>query len=156
MSTLAASSASFFVSLIRSLCVPLGVSSGRSAPWCFWVSWGAVAGSALTEGAAPGPVLSLDEVGLSDAVAEVGLWSEVTPVLSVSCSDRMGPVEVVLPGASVVFGLEVKVEVLFVGVSDGPVFKVTSASVVIQDCAGDANIIVSSCTVAPVIHGGLI
>ena len=41
--------------------------------------------------------MSFEEVGLSLEVAEVGLWAEVTPVLSVSCSGRMGPVAGVLP-----------------------------------------------------------
>lgn len=30
------------------------------------------------------------DVGLSEEVADVGLWMDVTPVLSVSCSERMG------------------------------------------------------------------
>lgn len=63
------------------------------------MSCGAEEGSAETL-AAPGPELSFEEVGLSDEVAEVGLWAEVTPVLSVSCSGRMGSVAGVLPGAS--------------------------------------------------------
>jgi hypothetical protein len=60
-----------------------------------------LAGSAPTLGAAPGPELSLDEVGLSEDVADVGLCADVTPVLSASCSGRMGRVVAVLPGRSV-------------------------------------------------------
>jgi hypothetical protein len=74
---------------------------GLSAPCCLVVGWAPLAGSAPTLGAAPGPELSLDEVGLSEEVADVGLCADVTPVLSVSCSGRMGAVAAVFPGRSV-------------------------------------------------------
>lgn len=64
------------------------------------VPWALLAGSAPTEGVAPGPEVLLDEVGLSEEKPEAGWCREVTPVLSVSCSGRMGPVSVVLPGRS--------------------------------------------------------
>lgn len=77
-----------------------GASLGLSAPCCFWVCWGAEEGSAPTEGVGPAPEVSLEEEGASEAVADVGLCANFTPVLSVSCSERMGIVEVVLPGIS--------------------------------------------------------
>jgi hypothetical protein len=83
---------------MRSLSSEEGVSWGRSAPCCFWDGAAPDEGSAETDGVAPGPDVSLLEVGLSEEVAEVGLWTDVTPVFSVSCSGRMGPVEGVFPG----------------------------------------------------------
>ena len=115
MSTFAASSASFLVSAIR-LCssLPLaGASVGLSAPCCFVVSCGAEEGSAPTEGVGPAPEVSLEEEGGSEEVVDEGLCAEVTPVLSASCSERIGNVVGVLPGMS---GL---VDVVFVSVVEG-------------------------------------
>ena len=58
--------------------------------------------------------MSALDVGLSEEVADVGLWMDVTPVLSVSCSERMGlfgmsDFDVGLAGESVVeVGLRVE------------------------------------------------
>jgi len=131
--TFAASSASRFVSLIRSLSSVPGVSLGRSAPCCFVVGAAPDSGAAPTEGVAPGPDVSLDDVGLSEEVAEVGLWMEVTPVLSVSCSERIGPVAGVFP--VVVLGREedsgplvLVVEALVVEVVLGSAFPLSYGS----------------------------
>lgn len=62
-----------------------------------------------TEGMRPEPEVSLEEVGLSEEVVDVGLCADVTPVLEVSCSERMGIVVGVLPGVSEVFEFLVSV-----------------------------------------------
>jgi hypothetical protein len=55
------------------------------------------AGGTPTEGLGPALEVSFEDVGFMVEVAEAGLCREVTPVLSVSCSGRMGPVEAVFP-----------------------------------------------------------
>jgi hypothetical protein len=59
-------------------------------------------GAAPTDGLGPESEVSFEDDGLSEEVAEVGLCMDVTPVLSVSCSERMALVAEVLPGRSVV------------------------------------------------------
>lgn len=68
-------SRSRLVSLIAFFCVAEGVSLGFVEPCSMSEGWAAlvsVVGSVLTEGVGPAPVVSLDDVGLVEEVADVG------------------------------------------------------------------------------------